>query len=161
MAAPGPYRLRVAGTRRGWSPRDVVEKPASTQTGSSSTTMSKRPLLSREEWLARREARREQQRKESTERAAQMHRARMSQASEPGRQRYKGASGCYVGCSGWFYWRWREKLYPANSQPSEWFDHYAKTFNTVELNAPYYSWPSISAVRAWRRQSLGARSSTP
>ncbi|MFZ0854994.1 MAG: DUF4385 family protein [Hyphomicrobiaceae bacterium] len=81
-----------------------------------------------------------------------MRRARMSQASEPGRQRPKVASGCNVGCSGWFYWRWREKLYPASSQPSEWFDHYAKTFNTVELNAPYYSWPSISAVRAWRRQ---------
>ena len=129
---------------------------SSTRTGSSPRTISKRPLLSREEWLSRREARRGQQRKQSVERAAQMHRARMEQASKPERRRYKGARGCYVGCSGWFYWQWRERLYPANSQPSEWFDHYANTFNTVELNAPYYSWPSIPAVRAWRRQ-IGRR----
>jgi uncharacterized protein YecE (DUF72 family) len=108
--------------------------------------------LSREEWLARREARREQQRKKSVERAARMHRARML-ASEPEQPRAKVTSTCYVGCSGWFYWNWREGFCPAGSQPSEWFDHYGMKFNTVELNAPYYSWPTIAAVRAWRRQS--------
>jgi uncharacterized protein YecE (DUF72 family) len=112
----------------------------------------KRPLLSREEWLARREARREQQRKDSVERAVRMHHARMAQTCEAEQPRTKLASTCYVGCSGWFYWSWRSEFYPEGSQPSEWFDHYARTFNTVELNAPYYSWPTIAAVKAWRRQ---------
>jgi hypothetical protein len=112
---------------------------ASTPIVGSPVSSRKRPLLSREEWLAMREARREQQRKDSVERAARMHNARTAQTFEPGQPRTKLASTCYVGCSGWFYWNWREGFYPAGSQPSEWFDHYARAFNTVELNAPYYS----------------------
>jgi uncharacterized protein YecE (DUF72 family) len=119
---------------------------------STRATYSKRPLLSREEWLARREARREQQRKQSVERAARMHRARLAQASEPEERRAKVTSPCYVGCSGWFYWSWRRGFYPAGFQPSEWFNYYARTFDTVELNASYYSWPTVAAVKAWRRQ---------
>jgi uncharacterized protein YecE (DUF72 family) len=117
---------------------------------------SRRPRLSRDEWLARREARREQQRKDSVERAARMHQARMGQTSAPKQPSAKPASTCYVGCSGWFYWNWRKGFYPADSQPGEWFDHYVRAFNTVELNAPFYSWPTIAAVKAWRRQ-IGRR----
>jgi hypothetical protein len=107
--------------------------------------------LSRGEWLARREARREEQRKDSVERAARMHRARLL-ASEPERPADLTAA-FYVGCSGWFYWNWRKGIYPPGSQPNEWFDHYARSFNTVELNAPYYSWPIITAVKSWRSQA--------
>jgi uncharacterized protein YecE (DUF72 family) len=109
--------------------------------------------LSREEWLARREARREQQRKDSVERAARMHHARAARTCEFEHPRTKLPSTCYVGCSGWFYWSWRRGFYPEGSQPSEWFNHYVRKFNTVELNAPYYSWPTIAAVKAWRRQA--------
>jgi hypothetical protein len=62
--------------------------------------LGKRPLLSREEWLARREARREQQRKDSVERAAQMHRARLAHTTEAKQPEAKLKSACYVGCSG-------------------------------------------------------------
>ncbi|MGE5510598.1 MAG: DUF4385 family protein [Bacteroidota bacterium] len=108
--------------------------------------------MSREEWLARREVRRDQQRKQSLARAAKMHRARMLQAPEP-QAPGKLAFTRYVGCSGWFYWNWRKGFYPPASQPDEWFDHYARAFNTVELNAPYYSWPTTAAVKAWRSQA--------
>ena len=27
------------------------------------------------------------------------------------------------------------------------------TFNTVELNAPFYSWPKLSTVKSWRRNA--------
>lgn len=59
----------------------------------------------------------------------------------------------YVGCSGWFYWHWRGIFYPENSKTSEWFKQYQKKFTTVELNAPYYSWPSIATVKTWYRQA--------
>ena len=35
---------------------------------------------------------------------------------------------------------------------ADWFEHYAKHFDTVEINASFYSWPTIANVQAWRRQ---------
>src|SRR5450432_1034283 len=57
-----------------------------------------------------------------------------------------------VGCSGWFYWHWRGEFYPANLSTAAWFTHYAAHFKTVELNAPFYSWPTTANVRTWVRQ---------
>ena len=33
-----------------------------------------------------------------------------------------------------------------------WFGHYLKHFDTVEINASFYSWPTVANVQAWRRQ---------
>ncbi len=60
---------------------------------------------------------------------------------------------CHVGCSGWFYWGWRGKFYPQDCPTHHWFAHYARHFKTVELNAPFYSWPKRSAIRCWVRQA--------
>lgn len=62
------------------------------------------------------------------------------------------AGKIFVGCSGWFYWHWRERFYPKGTPTSRWFEHYSKTFQTVELNAPFYSWPKVATVEGWRRQ---------
>jgi uncharacterized protein YecE (DUF72 family) len=37
----------------------------------------------------------------------------------------------------------------------EWFSHYADHFSTVELNAPFYSWPTVGTVESWRKQADG------
>jgi uncharacterized protein YecE (DUF72 family) len=37
-----------------------------------------------------------------------------------------------IGCSGWFYWHWRDVFYK-NKPTKDWFNHYAKHFKTVEL----------------------------
>ena len=58
-----------------------------------------------------------------------------------------------VGCSGWFYWHWRGIFYPDTKRTDGWFKHYAANFNTVELNAPFYSWPKPATVRAWVHQA--------
>ena len=34
---------------------------------------------------------------------------------------------------------------------TEWFKHYLKRFDTVEINASFYSWPTVANVQAWRR----------
>jgi uncharacterized protein YecE (DUF72 family) len=60
----------------------------------------------------------------------------------------------YVGCSGWFYWKWWGKFYPEKMQPKDWFSHYQQSFDTVELNAPFYTWPTVSTVKTWKRQLL-------
>lgn len=56
----------------------------------------------------------------------------------------------YVGTSGWHYDHWRGDFYPANLPKSRWLEHYAKTFNTVELNASFYRLPTESAFIRWR-----------
>jgi uncharacterized protein YecE (DUF72 family) len=58
-----------------------------------------------------------------------------------------------VGCSGWFYWHWRGAFYPQDMPTKDWFSHYAREFQTVELNAPFYSWPTVNAVKGWLRQA--------
>ena len=59
----------------------------------------------------------------------------------------------FVGCSGWFYWHWRGIFYPDTKRTDTWFKHYAANFDTVELNAPFYSWPKDATVRSWRRNA--------
>jgi len=59
----------------------------------------------------------------------------------------------FVGCSGWFYWHWRDCFYPPGSPSNAWFDHYASQFRTVELNAPFYAWPTVGTVKTWLRQA--------
>jgi uncharacterized protein YecE (DUF72 family) len=60
----------------------------------------------------------------------------------------------HVGCSGWFYWGWQNGVfYPEGLKTGQWFDYYAQNFSTVELNAPFYSWPTAANVRAWVRQA--------
>ncbi|MBA3537036.1 MAG: DUF72 domain-containing protein [Tatlockia sp.] len=58
-----------------------------------------------------------------------------------------------VGCSGWFYWHWRGQFYPQDMPTTNWFSHYSDNFKTVELNAPFYSWPTIANVALWNRQA--------
>lgn len=116
-----------------------------------------KPILTREERRAKREARRAKQREENVGRAAKMHATRLawerkvsSAASAPGAS---STPQVHVGCSGWFYWHWRGSFYPAHLPTNRWFEHYSKHFKTVELNAPFYSWPTTAAVQGWGRQA--------
>lgn len=111
----------------------------------------KQKTLSREEWRARRLLRREQQRTNNIGRAAKMHAARLQVKSEDD-PKASVEGYAYVGCSGWFYWKWRGLFYPDGMPTSEWFRHYATHLDTVEINASFYSWPTVTNVKAWRRQ---------
>ena len=86
-------------------------------------------VLSKEERRARREARRARQRTENVGRAAKMHKARLEMAKvQPPRRRTRSnapAQIIHVGCSGWFYWKWRGLFYPAELPTGDWFDYYA------------------------------------
>jgi uncharacterized protein YecE (DUF72 family) len=104
-----------------------------------------------EERRERRRLRREKQREDNHRRAATMHLARVK-AAEAGLPKPWPAfrqSG-FIGCSGWRYWKWRDSFYTDVPQP-DWFQHYLKNFDTVEINASFYSWPMVAAVQAWLR----------
>jgi len=118
-----------------------------------------RSLLSVEQRRRRREERRAKQRAGNLARALKMRAARLayeasgneSVGSQPSVPRLN------IGCSGWFYWHWRDRFYPPGIPTKQWFEHYASQFDTVELNAPFYSWPTVGTVGSWARQALGKR----
>ncbi len=101
-----------------------------------------------------RDAKREKQRLASFDRAAKMHLARLQNpAPEDDPTVISDPQQYHVGCSGWFYWHWRGSFYPEEIPRTSWFHHYAENFDTVELNAPFYSWPTLATVKSWIRQA--------
>ena len=59
-----------------------------------------------------------------------------------------------VGCSGWNYAHWRHGVfYPGRCPPRRWLEHYARHFDTVEVNATFYRLPTARAVQAWIEQT--------
>jgi uncharacterized protein YecE (DUF72 family) len=109
-------------------------------------------MPSLEDRRARRQKRREKQRHANAGRALKMRAARL--ASEPAQESCRHElPSLNVGCSGWFYWHWRGVFYPQDLPTNKWFAYYARHFSTVELNAPFYSWPSTNSVKGWLRQA--------
>lgn len=60
----------------------------------------------------------------------------------------------YIGCSGWNYAHWRDVLYPRGLPASRWLEHYARHFDTVEVNATFYRLPTRKAAASWVEAAL-------
>jgi uncharacterized protein YecE (DUF72 family) len=58
-----------------------------------------------------------------------------------------------IGCSGWNYPHWRERIYPKGLPPAKWLEHYATLFDTVEINTTFYRLPRVHAVARWVEQT--------
>jgi uncharacterized protein YecE (DUF72 family) len=61
-----------------------------------------------------------------------------------------GRRAIRIGCSGWNYTSWKQEFYeglPAR----RWLEHYAKHFDTVEVNSTFYRLPNRNAVANWER----------
>jgi uncharacterized protein YecE (DUF72 family) len=84
-----------------------------------------------------------------------MHHARLTSEARNGPLPAHDVPVRNVGCSGWFYRHWQSSFYPTDTASSTWFGHYADHFTTVELNAPFYSWPTVATVKSWLRQCRG------
>lgn len=80
----------------------------------------------------------------------------MAGAREPLAPQSSGGSATLkeyrIGCSGWIYPHWEGLFYPDGLPEREWFDFYAKVFNTVEVNATFYRFPTEKMVQAWYRK---------
>lgn len=59
----------------------------------------------------------------------------------------------YVGCTGWSMKEWVGSVYPTNAKTKDYLTHYAKQFNTIELNTTHYRIPSFDTVRKWKDES--------
>ncbi|MGB8190293.1 MAG: DUF72 domain-containing protein [Chitinophagaceae bacterium] len=117
--------------------------------------MPDKPILTPEERRAKRAERREKQRVANIVRAEKMHAARLEfEKNEKSDKNTPHQPPQYnIGCSGWYYWHWHDIFYPKDLARADWFSHYAANFKTVELNAPFYSWPTVATVKTWIRQA--------
>jgi len=61
--------------------------------------------------------------------------------------------GLRVGCSGWQYPHWRGNFYPHDLPSGAWFERYAETFDTVEVNNTFYRLPEAKVFAAWGRRA--------
>ena len=59
----------------------------------------------------------------------------------------------HIGCSGWNYADWRERVYPRGLPPRRWLERYAELFDTVEVNSTFYRLASRDAVATWAEQT--------
>ncbi len=57
-----------------------------------------------------------------------------------------------IGTSGWSYDHWDGVLYPPGTNARDRLARYIESFDTVELNASFYRWPSNTAFASWRRR---------
>ena len=58
-----------------------------------------------------------------------------------------------VGCSGWQYKHWRGNFYPTELPLKDWFGHYARVFDTVEINNSFYRLPEAETFAAWKARA--------
>jgi uncharacterized protein YecE (DUF72 family) len=58
-----------------------------------------------------------------------------------------------IGCSGWNYPHWRDRVYHKGLAQRRWLEHYATLFDTVEVNNTFYRLPRESAVAGWVEQT--------
>ena len=102
---------------------------------------------------AKKAERRAKQRELNPVRAEKMHKARIEAGLA--RNGNDNLPSLNIGCSGWFYWDWKGKFYPSQMSTSDWFGYYRSQFDTVELNAPFYAWPTVNTVKTWLKQLEG------
>jgi len=88
-------------------------------------------------------------------RASKMHKARLAADENGAARTVFDPPALNIGCSGWFYWHLKGSFYPTQMPTKDWFGHYAEHFRTVELNAPFYAWPTIRTVESWIKQVDG------
>jgi uncharacterized protein YecE (DUF72 family) len=58
-----------------------------------------------------------------------------------------------LGTSGWVYNHWRGLFYPEELRQDDWFEYYARIFDTVEINNSFFRLPTATAFAAWREQA--------
>jgi uncharacterized protein YecE (DUF72 family) len=58
-----------------------------------------------------------------------------------------------IGTSGWSYPHWRGIFYPQELRRKDWFMHYSRAFDTVEINNTFYRQPGPSVFEKWRAQA--------
>ncbi|MFP4460369.1 MAG: DUF72 domain-containing protein [Candidatus Zixiibacteriota bacterium] len=55
-----------------------------------------------------------------------------------------------IGTSGYIYDHWKGRFYPEDLPQEKWFEYYAESFDTVEINNTFYNLPEETTFEKWR-----------
>ncbi|ABG60087.1 DUF72 domain-containing protein [Cytophaga hutchinsonii] len=55
----------------------------------------------------------------------------------------------HIGCSGYNYREWKGMFYPEGLPQSKWLEYYCRHYNTVEINASFYRFPTGKSLKTW------------
>lgn len=58
-----------------------------------------------------------------------------------------------TGCSSYYNRKWIDIFYPDDLPAKNWFDYYCEYFDTYELNATFYRFPTAESLQAWYEKS--------
>jgi len=61
----------------------------------------------------------------------------------------------HVGCPRWGNKGWIGRVYPPKTKENQFLSEYSKQFNTIELNATFYSIPKPDDIKRWKEQVDG------
>jgi len=61
----------------------------------------------------------------------------------------------FVGCAKWGRKEWVNMIYPPKTKEANFLDEYVKHFNSIELNAVFYSIPNADLIRKWKEKAQG------
>ena len=56
----------------------------------------------------------------------------------------------YVGCAKWGRKEWKELIYPKKTKEADFLGEFVKHFNSIELNAVFYSIPKEEQILKWK-----------
>lgn len=62
----------------------------------------------------------------------------------------KATTDFYVGCAKWGRKEWKELIYPKKTKEADFLGEYVKHFNSIELNAIFYSIPKEEQIVKWK-----------
>src|SRR3954465_12212546 len=75
-------------------------------------------------------------------------------------ERQRGGSGTgtgrariRIGTQGWNYEAWVGPFYPPATRPADFLTVYARAFDTVEVDSPFYPIPVAKTVRTWAQRT--------
>ncbi|UPT70776.1 MAG: DUF72 domain-containing protein [Flavobacterium sp. JAD_PAG50586_2] len=55
----------------------------------------------------------------------------------------------YIGCSSFYNGYWKEVFYPKELPSKQWFEYYCQHFDTFEINATFYKFPTLKIMQNW------------
>ena len=60
----------------------------------------------------------------------------------------------FIGCAKWGRKEWVNIIYPPKTKEANFLDEYVKHFNSIELNAVFYSIPTKEQVNKWKEKAM-------
>jgi uncharacterized protein YecE (DUF72 family) len=59
------------------------------------------------------------------------------------------AKQIHIGCSSFYNSYWKEIFYPTDLPRKDWFEYYCLHFDTFEINATFYKFPTLKVLQNW------------